>query len=149
MRRQRLNQFSHQLSKYITGLTLLTFVTLVFAGIFDCTNPIMQSQMNMEGPHQTMADCIPGKNCGMDINEHVNIWKATFTTTLTSNFLIFFFTLLIVSFAVGVSSMLFLRDPLALIQRYRYYERDHRESKLYNYFVHIFSSGILQPKLFA
>ncbi len=135
--------------KFITGLTLLAFATLVFMGIFDCANPIMQSQMSMDGSAHAMTDCIPGKNCGMDINTHIEIWQGMIMTNLPATFFSFFATLLMAAFVWGMCKIVITPEASPLTDRYLYYDRDHRESKLYNYFIHIFSRGILQPKLFA
>ena len=139
-----------KIPQYITGLTLLAFVVLIFVGMFDCTNLFMQSQMDMKGSGHTMKDCPPGKNCGMDLNQHLGIWQSMFTTTMGIDFLSLFSALFVLlSAAVALFKFFSCTDDASLVSRYLYYERDHRENKLYNYLVTIFSSGIVQPKIFA
>lgn len=130
-------------------LTLLAFIVFIFFGVFDCTNLIMRSQMSMESPNHFMSDCIPGQNCGMDINTHISIWQGMTTMNLNTDFSSLIASILIAALVFGIYKMFLMPQTSLRISRYLYYDRDHRESTLYNYFVHIFSNGILQPKRFA
>ncbi|MEK7623388.1 MAG: hypothetical protein AAB408_01830 [Patescibacteria group bacterium] len=133
--------------KFVTGATLLAFLALVLLGLFDCANSIMRSRMAGGESHQTMVDCVPGKDCGMDITTHISIWQGMTTTNLTANFSGLLMVLLMIGF-IFVAAVLSLQAS-SLISRFLYYDRHHPEHRLYNYFIDIFSSGILQPKLFA
>lgn len=136
-------------SQYISGLTLLAFFALVFVGMFDCNNPVMQSQMSPEGRSHTMENCAVGKNCGMDINQHLAIWQGMFTANPSVDLLNFLINLFLVSFVIGSGALIFSLSVSSNISRYLYYDRDNRENRLYNYLVGIFAQGILQPKIFA
>lgn len=149
MNAEQFTKLFNRVPKFVTGLTILAFFALVVVGMFDCMNPIMQSQMSMEGSGHSKADCIPGKNCGMNISEHLSTWQSMFVANISSNLLNFFATLLMAGFVFGIYKLLSIPQISPLTVRYLYYERDHRDSKLYNYLVRIFASGIVQPKLFA
>lgn len=147
-----ISQFStrfNRIPKFLTGLTLLAFLVLVFMGLFDCTNPMMRNQMVAEQAPHSMMNCVIGKDCGMNINKHISIWQSMITAILNTNFSNFLTILLISTFIFGICKILITHPNYSLASRYLYYQRDHRESRLYNYFIHIFSRGILQPKLFA
>jgi len=111
----------------------------------------MQNQMTTDGPHQIMTDCVPNQNCGMNINQHIDIWQSMITTNLTANFFGLFAGLLMVGIITlfGIFVKISTTEISSPLSRYIYYERDHRESKLYNFLMRIFAAGILQPKLFA
>lgn len=143
-----LTKLLRRLPKFTAGVALLSLVTLAGIGMYNCTNPIMQGQMKM-GEQHTMTDCAPGKNCGMDINKHLGIWQSMFTANFNSGWLNFFVSLLLVSFIIGIFKIWPAPEIYSRIARYLYYEREHPDSKLYNYFLRIFRNGILQPKLFA
>ncbi len=145
----QLAQLFRRSPKCITGLTLVSFFTLVFLGIFDCANPMMQRQMTMDGQHSSTVDCIPGKNCGMDINEHISIWQGMFLTNITMDIFSFLTLVLVVGLAFVHCKFLSSLDFFPLASRYLHYDREHPEHKLYHYLLRIFSDGILQPKLFA
>lgn len=149
MESNQLTKLFNTMPKLTAGLTVLAFMVLVFVGIFDCMNPIMRSQMAVEGSHHSVADCVPGKNCGMDINKHIQIWEGMTTTNLHNSFSNLFAGLLLAFFVLAIWKTLVSPQTSSLTARYLYYNRDHPENKLYNHFIHIFSSGILQPKLFA
>lgn len=149
MNTRQMPKLLRRIRSYLAGLALLAFFVLVFMGIFNCTNPIMQSQMSTGEPHSFLADCMPGENCGMDLNKHIEIWQAMITTDLNTSFSGLVASLIIGFFVVGICKRVWSPQIFLPSTQYLYYDRDHRESKLYNYFIHIFSSGILQPKLFA
>lgn len=133
--------------KIIAQITIVAFGTIVFFGVLDCTNPFMQSRMNMDFEHH-QVECIPGQNCGMNIGEHLNTWQGMTTATIAAGN----FTLLVLMAIIVFST--FRRLPLIVflpntIRRFLFHARQHRESKLYNYFLLVFSNGILQPKLFV
>ena len=73
------------------------------------------------------------------------------TTNLTANFFGLFAGLLMVGIITlfGIFVKISTTEISSPLSRYIYYERDHRESKLYNFLMRIFAAGILQPKLFA
>ena len=146
--KQLTKKFS-RVPQFVTGLTLLAFVTLVFIGMFDCSNPIMQSQMDMKSSQHQMDGCPPGNNCGMDINQHLSIWQKMFTTTFNTDLLNLFVVLFVIAFVAGFYGLLSSPGTSSRVARYVYYERNHRENKLYNYLINIFRTGILQPKIFA
>lgn len=144
-----LSKLLHKVPKCVTGVTILTFCSIIFIGIFDCANPIMASQMSTDETHAGLTDCIPGKNCGMDINTHIEIWQGMITANISTGFFDLLISLLMAAFILIIYK---IRPSSLTFSRYspcRYYERNNRESKLYNHFVHIFSNGILQPKLFS
>ena len=134
---------------FITGLTFLAFIVLVFVGIFNCNSFMMQSQMGMEGLHHSMVDCIPGKNCGMDTNQHLSIWQSMFNANINSDFLTLFSTLFLALVVLKIYKSFLNQQVFSLAYRYLYYERDHRNSRLYNYLLRVFAAGILQPKLYT
>lgn len=138
--------------RLFAGVTILGFSLVIFLGVLNCQNPIMQSEMGMSGggaQHHSMADCIPGQDCGMDINEHLSIWQSMFLTNLNTNFLILLAGLIVVGLGLAIFKTPLTAQITSLTSRYLYYERDHQDSKLYNYFIQIFSSGIVAPKLYA
>lgn len=136
--------------KAIAKFTVLSFLTLMIFSIMDCTNFVMQSRIDLGGSaHRSMNDCITSKDCGMDINEHLNVWQGMITTNAGVNFFSLFAAFLFAIIILHVSKLFSISHNSLFLSHYLYYDRDHRESKLYNYFVSIFSSGILQPKLFA
>ncbi len=106
--------------------------------------------MSMEGSAHSMTDCVPGKNCGMNINEHLGIWQGMFTTILNTDFFNLLATLFVLlSTAVALFKIFSFSDTETIAGRYLIYERSHRDNRLYNYLVGIFASGIVQPKIFA
>lgn len=128
--------------------TTTAFLIFIILGVFNCSNLIMQSQMTADGPHHSMTDCIPGKNCGMDIGNHIAVWQGMIATNLNTNVFSLIASLLLIGvFLNFVRSLTSHTSPL--LARFLYYGRHHRDETLYNYFVQIFSSGILQPKIFA
>ncbi|MBI5221434.1 MAG: hypothetical protein HY979_01360 [Candidatus Magasanikbacteria bacterium] len=137
------------ISQFITGLTILAFLVLVFFGMLNCTNPVMQIEMKMDNAQHSMDECVPGKNCGMDINKHLSIWQGMFLANVIPDLSSFFVLLIVVCLALVTFSLLSISDIPLLISRFIFYERNHRGNKLYNYFVNIFASGILQAKLYA
>ena len=140
---------SNMISKLISSLALFSVAVVALVGIYDCTNVVMQSQMDVKSDHSmAMADCIPGKNCGMDINQHLNIWQGMLTANFNGG--AFNFLAALLALAVIITLYKITTTPTALLStRYLYYDRHHPDSKLYNYFILVFSNGILQPKLFA
>ncbi len=141
-----MNRAKHS-SFILSTLTLLAFATLVYAGIFDCANPIMQSRMNMTGSHHMTPDCIPGQNCGMDLSEHVAVWQSMIAATLAVNgsgwILIILAAVVVFVVFNHLSAM-----PRA-VSRFLFYARGWRDARRYNYLLPLFSDGILQPKLYA
>lgn len=149
MKRNRDNILAYRIPRFVTVTTLVTFFALVFVGIFDCANGIMRGYMNTDVSSHAMADCAPGEQCGMDINTHIQVWQGMIAANMPVSFVNLFSALLFAAFVLGICRISVTPHTASSISRYLYYDRDHRESKLYNHFIDIFSSGILQPKLFA
>lgn len=139
-----------ELSRLFASVFLIVLIATPFLGIFDCTNPMMQSRM--DSGHHALADCVPGKDCGMDLDTHLSIWQASFTADFSPSTLRLFQSLA-VAVLWGIAAGMFTIFPsflLAnLVSYFLYYKRHSLASKLYNYFLQIFARGILQPKLYA
>jgi hypothetical protein len=103
----------------------------------------------MEMGKHAMANCDSEKNCGMDVGIHLSIWQSMFTTHLDTSVLSLILSLVIVIFVVSIEKLFSLRDIDSLSRQYLFYEQQHPENRLYNYFLHLFASGILEPKIFA
>lgn len=131
----------------LSGLTILALSILVLMGVYNCATPFMQSHMDM-GKH-AMVNCNSEKNCGMDVGVHLSVWQSMFTTHLDSSVLSLILSLIIVFFTVNTGKILSLHNPSTPNTRYLFYEQQHPENRLYNYFLHLFASGILEPKIFA
>lgn len=144
MKTHHLPKFLKKIPTSMAVITLLAFGVLAMAGILDCANPMMRNQMAMAGTHEPMVDCIPGQTCGMDLSTHIRIWQGMVTTNLTA--FSFFAALLVIGFLLVRSTVVFIPEIVSAISRY---QRQHYESKLYNYFTFMFARGILQPKLYA
>lgn len=135
-------------SKTFRSIFLVIFLTASFLGILDCKNPMMQSRMGMTGQQNSMGNCVPGKDYGMDLAMHLSVWQSGFTASLDSKIfqLLSAVALLVI---VGMWRILSIGYRTTTLISYLYHKRHALESKLYNYFLYIFARGILQPKLYA
>ena len=84
--------------------------------------------------------------CPMAGFDHFTSWLRAFIGIPATDFLV----LLVILFAVGiVADKWRISDDPPYTEKYKYYTREHPDRPLYNYFLLIFSNGILQPKIFA
>lgn len=135
--------------KTFGSIFFVIFLTVSSIGILDCKNPIMQRHMGVMGQKDSsiMTNCVPGKNYGMDVATHVSIWQSMFTSLDFKIFQLLNAVVLLV--IVGMWIMLSYGYRTKTFISYLYYKRHTLESKLYNYFLHIFARGILHPKLYT
>jgi len=149
-----MNRITAPLSKkisrpfFLLALFLFTFVSV--AGLYACTG--LSVINNMESGHSMeMEDCIDGSvspHCQMNMNDHTEGWQSLVLFALPSNLLSLLLSTLVVGCLVLVillAKYLVETAPVFL----RLYIRSHPNIRHYNYFSELFSSGILQPKLFA
>ncbi len=126
----------------------LTAVIFVFVGVVGLLCVGMNMEMGM-----SMGDCpLMGAStamCPMKILDHITIWQRLFTAIPSTNTL-----LLLLTLAVMVG-FLILRphrndeSPPSDFSWWRLYQKTHTAFRLYNFWLRIFASGIVQPKLFA
>ena len=105
----------------------------------------MQRAMGMDGQSHAFADCIPGENCGMGIDEHIQIWRGMIIANIDASLLGFLAALLFIGLLTQSIALLHLQATTQISP----YERHHKEWRLYQYLILLFSRGILQPKIFA
>ncbi len=126
-------------------LLVSLLITFMFVGGFGVFHFGMD--MDMEGG---MSGCpFMGMTaiCEMTPYEHISEWQAAFTTLPHTNTL----TLLLISLLALFISLAWLgripiRPPLSLAPPVRYTQRE--EKPIVNLLQELFSSGILNPKLF-
>lgn len=131
---------------FLPSLLLASVLFLSFFGIFFCTKMMMSA--GSTGMAMT-SDCTGAmgstSNCPMDIATHLNAWSHLLEVVLNSSLL----GLLFVSLLVCVSALATILKAEDCDSAFQFYLKNHQRYKLYNYFVELFSRGILQPKLLA
>ena len=90
------------------------------------------------------------KECTMNFSEHVNIWHEMFTI-LPQN--IFGFTSTLILFIILALTFIFWRNYFYIFSqriyyRYKLYLKQHPQINLFNYLEEVFSSGILNKKIY-
>lgn len=145
-----MNVSSVQFSATIAALVTLFFVSIF--GIFYCSPLIMPMDMHAlsasPSDHSiSHAGCDTiGASCPMNINDHLAAW---------AQFLLAIFTDIISAIFVLVSAIALIAHCNSQIAfaglpaQIRNYVRRHSRFRLYDYFVELFASGIVQPKLLA
>lgn len=152
------SQLKHFSVAFLGRFTAAVFILVSVFGIFICTNLFMNMAMPMEQAMESShsLNCVFGMNmaestlCPMSAVEHISSWQQFFTAVIPSDLLGLLALLLVI--AVAVFSAVFAPSstspPLTVVRLALYYKQ-HWSIKLYNYFLHIFARGIIQPKIFA
>ena len=87
--------------------------------------------------------------CPMKMLSHISAWQKLFTAIPASNALLLFVVL------VGVVSFYIFQikrcdeSPPSAWNRWHLYQTNHRNLRLYNFWLAVLARGIVQPKLFA
>ena len=151
----RTNKYTHSVTKFFVAVFLLVSIF----GIFVCTSVFhvgmseSMSMMNMPGkPQAAQAEvsCVisqPG-TCSMSTLEHINAWQNLFMRDFS------LYASLMLAVFFWMATLVFFRKIAPSVrnfyhQRYKNYQNNHSNQPLYNIFIGLFSSGILQPKLCA
>lgn len=133
----------HMSPKKILLVSLL--IALMFVGGFGVFHFGMD--MDMDGGMSGCPSVGMAAMCEMNPLEHISAWQGAFTTLPYTNTL----TLLIISLLALFFSLVWIgripiRLPLAPVRPVRYTRRG--EKPVIHLFQELFSSGILNPKLF-
>lgn len=88
--------------------------------------------------------------CTMSFSEHASIWHEMFTI-LPQNILEFITTLVL--FIIFTLTFIFWRNYFYIFYRqialkFKLYKREHPQINLFSYFKEVFSSGILNTKIY-
>ncbi|MSU75181.1 MAG: hypothetical protein EXS55_01560 [Candidatus Magasanikbacteria bacterium] len=133
--------FAKQLSQVTAILLTTIFIMVSVFGLF-CLGMSLEQGMSM-------SDCplmgATSAMCPMKILDHISIWQKLFTAITPS------LTLLAIALSAVFScwQLLFDHDPPDIALRLKKYQKTHLGFRLYNFLLHIFARGIVQPKLFA
>ena len=108
------------------------------------------SPMNLDA---TQNGCLFGgasEPCAMTFSEHITLWQGIITILPQDTFGIIGALLVMVALAITFT---FYRDYLfeftqRIYSRYRLYIKQHPQINLFNYLKDIFSSGILNRKIY-
>lgn len=138
MRKLSILQFAEN-SKILAVLTVAVFITVAFFGI--------NSGMDVR-QDGSMAGCVFDKStvCLMSVIEHIAQWSNIFTATSEKNIFSIFTLglLLLTAFFKRCAINLFN----CVLPEFRIYRVKNNISKLFDYIIQAFSSGILNPKIY-
>lgn len=126
----------------------ISMIVLLWIGTFGLLYHI--DGMNLEG---NKSSCLFGsqkKECVMNFSEHINIWQEMFTLIPQNileftNTLILFMTLGLIFIFWKNYFYIFYEE---IILKFSLYLREHPQIKLFNHLGEIFSSGILNTKIY-
>ena len=129
-------------SKNIIALGLIAFLVMSFWSL-------LSMSMGMDG-HMTNCPFMNGSSslCQMNVSEHLNQWKQSFSMIREKNLLSLFFLLAII-FAVTLILNNKTDDKIAY-QRFRGHLYKYKpEIKLFDFLLVAFSDGIIRSKIYA
>lgn len=144
----RTNKFSF-FTHFLTMFVLAAFLVVSFLGVFDCMSRLMHP-MGMSEMTSVM-DCSPllaqKGGCSMNLLEHLSIWQGAFRANLQSD--VFFLLALVLVISYSVTFVAIAIPQAGQLIKPKLYLYLHRDLKLYNYFLDLFSHGILQRRVYA
>ncbi len=132
------------------GKVLLIISAVFFLWISSFGLLYDMNQMGVDGSKNSCIFSVSSDSCAMNISEHITLWQGM-TLSLPQNIIGIVGALLLLVTLALVSTFwrnsLYLFSP-HIFSRFKLYIKQHPQMKLFNYLKEIFSSGILNKKIY-
>ena len=136
-----------KLGEIMLVLTVILFLWVSIFGLLSHMNV-----MKMEGATDGCLFGLTGETqvCPMNLSEHLSIWKEMFTSLPQNIGLLGLLILAVVFIIIFTISKKFLFELyLRAAHRLKLYIKQNPQINIFNYLREVFSSGILNPKIYT
>jgi len=135
-------------NKFVKILLIISAIFFLWVSSFGLIYHM--NQMGMDGSKNGCIFSSPSDSCVMNFSEHITFWQGL-TISLSQDMvgvMSIILMLAIIATALIFYSKELLLSSLRIFSRFKLYIKQHPQINLFNYLKEVFSSGILNKKIY-